>query len=109
MNSNYCLLGKTNKCYTSCKHLCNSTSSKFFLKDRLGFLFRVIPDNIDTVTTIYNSKITSIEHKDVLVDSVRIDALDESVAKLNSIIDVVKSGQKLEGSDYTNGNFNRDI
>ena len=109
MNSNYCLLGKTNKCYTSCKHLCNSTSSKFFLKDRLGFLFRVIPDNIDTVTTIYNSKITSIEHKDVFVDSVRIDALDESVAELNSIIDVVKSGKKLEGSDYTNGNFNRDI
>ena len=109
MNSNYCLLGKTNKCYTSCKHLCNSTSSKFFLKDRLGFLFRVIPDNIDTVTTIYNSKITSIEHKDVFVDSVRIDALDESIAELNSIIDVVKSGKKLEGSDYTNGNFNRDI
>ena len=109
MNSNYCLLGKTNKCYTSCKHLCNSTYSKFFLKDRLGFLFRVIPDNIDTVTTIYNSKITSIEHKDVFVDSVRIDALDESVAELNFIIDVVKSGKKLEGSNYTNGNFNRVI
>ena len=109
MNSNYCLLGKTTKCYTSCKHLCNSTSSKFFLKDRLGFLFRVIPDNIDTVKTIYNSKITSIEHKDVLVDYVRIDALDESVSELNSIIDVVKSGKKLEGSNYTNGNFNRDI
>ena len=89
--------------------MCNSTSSKFFLKDRLGFLFRVIPDNIDTVTTIYNSKITSIEHKDVLVDYVRIDALDESVSELNSIIDVVKSGKKLEGSNYTNGNFNRDI
>lgn len=109
MNSNYCLLGKSNKCYTSCKHLCNSTSSKFFLKDRLGFLFRVVPDNIDTVTTIYNSKITSVEHKDVLVDSVRIDALDESIDELNLIIDTVKSGKKLEGSDYTNGNFNRDI
>ena len=109
MNSNYCLLGKSNKCYTSCKHLCNSTSSKFFLKDRLGFLFRVIPDNIDTVTTIYNSKITSIEHKDIWVDSVRIDALDESIDELNFIIDTVKSGKKLEGSDYTNGNFNRDI
>lgn len=109
MNSNYCLLGKSNKCYTSCKHLCNSTSSKFFLKDRLGFLFRVIPDNIDTVTTIYNSKITSIEHKDILVDSVRIDALDESIDELNSIINSIKSGNKLEGSDYTNGNFNRDI
>ena len=32
MNSNYCLLGKSNKCYASCKHLCNS-SEKFYLKD----------------------------------------------------------------------------
>ena len=108
MNSNYCLLGKSNKCYTSCKHLCN-TSSKFYLKDRLGFLFRVIPDNIDTVTTVYNSKITSIECKDICVDSVRIDVLDESIDELNYIINTVKTGNKLEGKDYTNGNFNREI
>ena len=108
MNSNYCLLGKTNKCYTNCQHLCN-TFYKFYLKDRLGFLFRVIPDNIDTVTTIYNSKITSIEHKDLAVNSVRIDALDENIDELNNIINKVKLGEKLEGSDYTNGNLNREI
>ena len=108
MNSNYCLLGKSNKCYTSCKHLCNS-NSKFYLKDRLGFLFRLIPDNIDTVTTIYNSKITSIEHKDINVNSIRIDALDETIDDLNYIINTVKDGKKLEGSDYTNGNYNREI
>ncbi len=110
MNSNYCLLGKTNKCYSSCEHLCiNKTDRKYYLKDRLGFLFRIIPDNIDTVTTIYNSKITSIEHKDIDVSSVRIDILDETVNEINHIIEVVKSGQKLEGNDYTNGNFNKDI
>ena len=108
MNSNYCLLGKTNKCYSSCKHLCN-TNSKFYIKDRLGFLFRIIPDNIDTVTTIYNSKITSIEHQNINVNSVRIDALDESIEELNSIINIVKTGKKLEGTNYTNGNFNRDV
>ena len=108
MNSNYCLLGKTNKCYSSCKHLCN-TNSKFYIKDRLGFLFRIIPDNIDTVTTIYNSKITSIEHQNINVYSVRIDALDESIEELNSIINIVKTGKKLEGTNYTNGNFNRDV
>lgn len=108
MNSNYCLLGKTNKCDSSCKHLCqNSTGSKFYLKDRLGFLFRVVPDNVDTVTTIYNSKITSIEHKDVNVNSVRIDILDENINEINTIIKTVKTGQKLEGNDFTNGNFNR--
>ena len=106
MNSNYCLLGKTNKCYTSCEHLCNSSASnKFYLKDRLGFLFRVIPDNIDTVTTIYNSKITSFEHSDVLVDSVRIDILDETLDEIDHIIRVVRCGNRLEGNDYTNRNF----
>lgn len=109
MNSNYCLLGKTNKCYTSCEHLCNTSNQKYYLKDRLGFLFRIIPDNIDTVTTIYNSKITSIEHKDLNISSVRIDILDETIAEINNIIQVVKTGQKLEGSEFTNGNFNREI
>ena len=109
MNSNYCLLGKTNKCYTSCQHLCNTKNKKFYLKDRLGFLFRLIPDNIDTVTTIYNSKITSIENKDISINSVRIDILDENIDQINHIIDVVKNGQKLEGSDFTNGNFSKDV
>lgn len=108
MNSNYCLLGKTNKCYSSCEHLCK-TNKRFYLKDRLGFLFRVVPDNIDTITTIYNSKITSIEYKDINTNSVRIDILDETVEQINHIIGIVKSGQKFEGNDYTNGNFNKEI
>ncbi len=106
MNSNYCLLGKSNKCYPTCKKLCNSTN-KYYLKDRLGFLFRIIPDNIETVTTIYNSKITSIEHKDLNVSSVRIDILDENINEINKIINIVKTGKKLEGNSYTNGNFNK--
>lgn len=108
MNSNYCLLGKSNKCYPSCSHKCNS-SSKFYLKDRLGFLFRFVPDNVDTVTTIYNSKITSIDHSDVSVDSVRVDILDESIDEINNIINIVRTGNKIEGNNYTNGNFNREI
>jgi len=110
MNSNYCLLGKTNKCYSSCERLCTGkTDKKYYLKDRIGFLFRIIPDNIDTVTTIYNSKITSIEHKDILVNSIRIDILDENIEQINKIIKITKLGQKLEGNEYTNGNFNREI
>ena len=87
MNSNYCLLGKTNKCYSSCEHLCtNATNKKFYLKDRFGFLFRVIPDNVDTVTTIYNSRITSIESKNLPICSARIDILDENIDEINEII-----------------------
>ena len=79
------------------------------MKDRLGFLFIVIPDNIETVTTIYNSKITSIEHKDIDVSSIRIDILDETIEEINSIINIAKTGNKLEGANYTNGNFNREV
>lgn len=71
MNSNYCLLGKTNKCDSSCSHLCNS-SNKYYIKDRFGFLFRVVPDNIDTVTTIYNSKITSLDYASLDIQSICI-------------------------------------
>ena len=108
MTTNYCLLGKTNKCYSSCEHKCNS-SNKYYLKDRLGFLFRIIPDNIQTVTTIYNSKITSIKSYNLPVDSVRIDILDESIPEINNIINIVSDGKKLEGNVYTNGNFNKEI
>ncbi len=108
MNSNYCLLGTSNKCYNSCKHKCNS-SNKYFLKDRLGLLFRILPDNIETVTTIFNSKITSISPKEIPVDSVRIDILDETIDEINNIIKIVKSGNRFEGTEYTNGNFNREI
>ena len=75
----------------------------------MGFFFRVIPDNIDTTTTIYNSKITSIDYKNIEVDSIRIDALDENIEDLNDIIKIVRTGAKIEGSQYTNGNFNREI
>ena len=108
MTTNYCLLGKTNKCYSTCEHKCNNIN-KYYLKDRLGFLFRIIPDNTQTITTIYNSKITSIEHTDIPIDSIRIDILDENIDEINSIIKTISSGKKLEGNIYTNGNFNKEI
>ncbi len=85
MNSNYCLLGKTNKCYQTCAHYCNS-SNKFYLKDRFGFLFRVIPDNIETVSTIYNSRFTQIDSQDIAVNSVRFDFIDETIDEINEIL-----------------------
>lgn len=39
----------------------------------------------------------------------RIDILDESIDEINSIINVIKSGNRLEGIEYTNGNLNREI
>jgi len=84
MNLNYCLLGKTNKCFSDCTHNCTS-GKKYYLKDRLGFLFRIIPDNVDTVTTIYNSKILSILPSDFNSENLRIDILDEKLFKKLSL------------------------
>ena len=78
MNMNYCLLGKANKCYPNCDAKCNSCN-KYYLKDRLGLNFEIIPDNIQTVTTIYN------------------------------IVSIVKSGNRFEGKEFTNGNLNREV
>ena len=108
MNMNYCVLGKTNKCYPECSARCNS-GKNFYLKDRLGMKFLVVPDNIQTVSTIYNSKITSISYKDFNVNSIRIDILNENIDEINYIINTVKLGKRLEGKEYTNGNLNKTI
>ena len=73
----------------------------------MGFLFRVIPDNIQTVTTIYNSKTTFLDVNDLNVSSFRIDILDENIDEINEIISNVINGTRFEGQNYTNGNFNR--
>ena len=106
MNMGYCLLGKSNKCYPRCDAKCMS-NHKFYLKDRLGYTFRFIPDNMQTVTTIYNSKITSIPFDEINVTSIRISILDENIDSINNIIDKVKAKECFSGKEYTNGNFNK--
>lgn len=106
MNMNYCLLGKTNHCFSNCIHKCNS-NNKFYIKDRLGFEFRVLPDNIETVTTIYNSKTTFIDTLNINCKFFRIDILDEDINTINNIIFAIINGNKIEGKNFTNGNFNR--
>ena len=75
----------------------------------MGLNFRICLDNIQTVSTIYNSKITSIATKEFKNCSYRIDILDESIEEINKIIKTVNSGSKLEGKEYTNGNLNRQV
>ena len=106
MNSNYCVLGKTNKCYEKCDKKCMNNKS-YYLKDRLGLLFRVIPNKIDTVSTIFNTKTTSISMEGLNCNFARIDILDESIEDINLIVSKVLNKQKLEGTQYTNGNLNK--
>ena len=108
MKMNYCVLGISNKCYPKCKIRCKS-SNKYYLRDRLGFEFRILPDNIQTVTTIFNSKITSIQHLDTNINYFRMDFLDETIDEINSISKCVFNKTKLEGKQYTYGNLNREV
>ena len=109
LNMNYCLLGETDKCYPTCSQRCKNTNSTYYLKDRLKMKFRILPDNIQTVTTIFNSKTTSISWKDFNIDVARIDILDEDIETINNIVLKTINGEKFEGKDYTNGNLNREI
>ena len=104
MTNGYCYLGKSNKCYKDCNKTCLN-NSLFYLKDRMDFKFRIVPDNTSTLTTIYNSKTLSVKYDDIICDSIRIDILDETLDEIQEIINVVKSGSRFEGKDYTNGKF----
>ena len=75
----------------------------------MGFLFRVIPDNLQGITNIYNSKILSIEANSLNIDYARIDILDENIDEINNIIQTVKTGNRLEGQEYTSGHLNRNV
>lgn len=108
MAINYCLLGKANKCYPDCGTNCMKNNF-YYLKDRLGFKFRVIPDSMQTVTLICNSKILSISTKDIKVNRVRIDMMDENIDEINHVIDIAYERERLEGNQFTNGNLNKEV
>jgi len=104
MHIQYCPLGKSNKCYPTCSMKCK-TSNRFYLEDRLGYKFEFVPDNMQTITKIYNSKINSIDYAKYPFDSCLISITDED--NLDEIIYNVKNNIKFEGKNYTNGNLNK--
>ena len=82
MTMSYCLLGKSNRCYKDCKHLCLENNN-YYLSDRYKFKFRVIPDNIQTLTTIYNSR--NIYISNINANCIRYDILDETIDEINKL------------------------
>lgn len=102
MTNNYCYLGSSNKCYPKCDKKCLN-NEKYYLKDRMNFKFRIVPDNTCTLTTIYNSKTTSITYENLNLDFVRIDILDEQPSEIQNIIDLVKQNKRFEGKEFTSG------
>ena len=105
MTMNYCLLGKSNKCYKDCKRFCFS-NKKFYLKDRINLKFRILPDNIFNLTQIFNSKITSFDYSDFKTEYLRISILDEPPEEIENIIYNVKNNIQFKGNSYC-GHFNK--
>ena len=108
MNMGYCLLGHSNKCYPKCEMKCKN-NLKYYIKDRLGYKFRIVPDNMQTVTTIYNSKITSIPYENINPNYVRISILDENIDEINNAVQTVKEGKIFSSKDYTYGNLYKNV
>lgn len=108
MVTNYCFLGKTNQCYPDCGVNCKK-DCKYYLKDRLGFEFRILPDSMQTVTVICNSKTLSIETKNMPINSVRLDMLDETIEQINEAINKAYNRERLEGLQYTSGNLYKEV
>ena len=111
MTSEHCPIGaiaggfcKDKKCNMPCLK-----NDKYYLRDRLKMDFRIIPDNIDCQSTLYNSKITSIESKNLNVDSIRLDIIDENYKEILNIIAAHKYGNKLSGDIYTNAHAVRPV
>lgn len=111
MTSEYCPVGSIAGGFSE-KEKCSKPcikNDKYYLRDRMNMDFRILPDNINCQSRIFNSKINSIETKDLNVDSIRIDVIDESLEELQKIVDLHKSGGKLSGESYTNGHLNRPV
>ena len=68
-----------------------------------------MPDNVQTVTTIFNSKITAITHLVPEMHYLRIDILDENIKEINDAAEAAYKGKKLEGKQYTHGNLSREV
>lgn len=91
MTNNYCYLGNSNKCYKNCKQKCK-TNKIFYLKDRLGCKFRILPSQIFGTTTIFNFKPLGLARKGLESNLFRIDILDENIEEIQKQINNIKSG-----------------
>jgi len=93
MNMNYCPLGKTNHCYPTCLARCQN-KKQYYLEDRMKLRFPILPDNLQTVTTIFNSKTTFIESSNIHTKNIRMDFLRESIDEINEMVDLMRKRKK---------------
>ena len=81
MTNQYCYLGKSTKCYSSCSKKCMN-SNNYYLQDRMKCRYRIIPDNKSTITTIYNYKPINLDKSQINSNNFRFDILDEPIEEI---------------------------
>ena len=68
---------------------------------------------ISEIKSQFQTKSLIVAFRKFLKDSFKsvkmVDILDENIEEINKIVNIHSSGQKLEGEDYTNGNFNKEV
>lgn len=84
-------------------------NKQYFLEDRMHLKFPVLPDNMQTVTTIFNSKITFLDSNQLSTNHIRMDFLEESIDEINEAVALMRQGKRKSGDNYTNGNFAREV
>ena len=62
------------------------SNNKYYLQDRFRNKFRIIPDSVQTVSTIYHYKNIQKSAKDFNVNFARIDIFDETIEEINEIV-----------------------
>ena len=83
MTNQYCYLGKSTKCQLNCDKKCQN-GKKYFIEDKFGSRYRIIPDYATTITTMYFDKEIEISSKEL--QNIRLDFLDETIEEINQIV-----------------------
>jgi len=83
MTNQYCYLGKSTKCSPLCDRKCLN-GKKYFIEDKFGSKYRIIPDPTTTITTMYFDKEINLKLKEL--QNIRFDFLDENIEEINKIV-----------------------
>lgn len=89
-----------------CKNCPNNT---YKLIDRLNYSFPVITDNSNCTMNVYNSKILSYNINKFKNSNIHYTFTFETIEEIKNVIGLMKSNNKPQGDNYTNGNYTKNI
>lgn len=85
MTSKYCPIGKNGDCKMACQ------KGNYALKDRKEFVFPIVSDSVNCHTRIYYSKALTRSAREMPVDFLRVDVLQETEEEIQEIFSRINS------------------